>query len=76
MNIRLLKAKFVEMGVTQEAVAKAAGMSSNSLSRKMLGKRDFRLKEIVGICSYLHPVLTADDAVKIFLSKTAQKGND
>lgn len=53
MNANLLKGKIRERGETQETVAKAIGISPNSLSRKIAGKREFRLSEIIKLCDYL-----------------------
>lgn len=54
MNANLLKGKIVESGMTQSELAKAIGISENSLSRKIQGKRDFRLIEVVEICNVLN----------------------
>lgn len=53
MNVNLLKGKIKERGETQESVAKAIGISTNSLSRKLAGKREFRLSEIIRITEFL-----------------------
>ncbi len=54
MNVNLLRGKIAESGMTQSELAKAIGISENSLSRKMQGKRDFRLVEVVEICDVLN----------------------
>lgn len=64
MNANLLKAKMKEKGVTQAEVANMIGISPNSLSRKLLGKRDFRLSEVLMLCD----VLNIENAAEIFLS--------
>lgn len=64
MNAKLLKSKIVAAGKTQEEVASIIGMSSNSLSRKINGKREFKLSEVINICN----VLNITDPIKIFLS--------
>lgn len=53
MQGNLLKAKITEMGETQKSVAKAIGISENSLSRKINGVREFRLSEMYKLCEYL-----------------------
>ena len=40
-------------GKTQAEVARAIGISGNSMSRKLLGKREFRLSEVCKLCDYL-----------------------
>ncbi len=62
MNSNLLRGKIAEKGYTQEKLAKEVGISSNSLSRKLLGKREFTLTEVVSICK----VLDIADPVNIF----------
>lgn len=53
MNTNLLKAKIAEKGETQKSVAKAIGISENSLSRKLNGIREFRLSEVLSLCGFL-----------------------
>lgn len=64
MNTNVLKGKMVEKGFTQESLAKAVGISTNSMSRKLLGERQFRLGEVVRICE----VLEIDDPRDIFFT--------
>ena len=64
MNANALRGKIAEKGFTQESLAKAVGISTNSMSRKLLGERQFRLKEVVRICE----VLEIDDPRDIFFS--------
>lgn len=54
MNANLLRAKIKEHGETQETTARAIGISPNSLSRKINGKRDFTLYEVSKLCKYLN----------------------
>lgn len=63
MNANLIKAKMKEKGVTQAEVAKMIGISTNSLSRKMLGKRDFKLSEVRMLCD----ALSIENRAEIFL---------
>lgn len=53
MNANKIKAKIVERGMTQGEVAKMIGISPNSFSRKLLGKRDFSLSEVISLCTVL-----------------------
>lgn len=64
MNANMLKGKMTEKGYTQEKLAEAVGISTNSISRKLLGERQFRLGEVVKICE----VLDIDDPRDIFFS--------
>lgn len=54
MNANLLRGKMAECGMNQSQLAVKIGISDNSLSRKILGKREFRLSEVVGICAVLN----------------------
>lgn len=71
MNANKIKAKIVERGMTQGEVAKIIGISPNSLSRKLKGKRDFLLSEVIALCS----VLELDNPEEIFLDKKSQIRN-
>nr|WP_315022960.1 helix-turn-helix transcriptional regulator [uncultured Aminipila sp.] len=53
MNANLLRGKMAEKRMSQSELAKRIGMSENSLSRKLLGTRDFRLAEIIKIIDEL-----------------------
>ena len=72
MNANKIKAKIVERGMTQGEVAKIIGISPNSLSRKILGKRDFLLSEVIALCS----VLELDNPEEIFLDSKSQIRNE
>lgn len=63
MNTNKIKAKIVECGLTQREVAEIIGISANSFSRKLHGKRDFLLSEVIALCS----VLEFDNPEEIFL---------
>ena len=65
MNANLLRGKMAEKGFSQEKLSSAIGISSMSLSRKMSGKRDFRLGEVAKICS----VLEIDNVSEIFFDQ-------
>lgn len=53
MNANLLRGKMAEKQLSQSELAKKIGMCENSLSRKLLGIRDFRLAEVVKIIDEL-----------------------
>lgn len=53
MNANLLRGKMAEKRMSQSELAKRIGMSENSLSRKLLGTRDFRLAEVIKIIDEL-----------------------
>lgn len=63
MNANKLRAKIKENGFNQNFVARKIGISSNSLSRKLLGKREFTLSEVMALCQ----VLQIEDPEEIFL---------
>lgn len=72
MNANKIRAKIAEHGMTQGEVAKIIGISANSLSRKLLGKRGFLLSEVIALCS----VLELDNPQEIFLEEKSQKRNN
>ena len=47
-----LAAEMVRCGETQKDLAKVLGITNVSLSRKMTGKADFYLEEVVKICNH------------------------
>lgn len=53
MNPNLIRGRIKAKGFTQAQTAVKAGMSSNSLSRKLSGKRDFKLSEVDALCRVL-----------------------
>ena len=72
MNNNLLRAKIVEKGKTQEEIAAEIGISPMSLSRKITGKREFRLSEIISLCK----CLDIQNPCEIFLSELSQIRNE
>lgn len=68
MNANMLRAKIKENGLTQKDVSERIGMSENSLSRKICGKRDFSLSEIMTLCA----VLSIERPQDIFFQLTSQ----
>lgn len=69
MNANKIRAKIAERGMTQGEIAKIIGISANSLSRKLLGKRDFLLSEVIALCS----VLELDNPQEIFFRRKVLK---
>ena len=59
-------------GKTQAEVAKAIGISGNSMSRKLLGKREFRLSEVCNLCDYLD----IQNPREIFFSPSSHTRNE
>ena len=72
MNANLLKAAMAGKGMNQAQLAKAIGISANSMSRKLNGKRDFSLSEVAAITE----VLELTDPQRIFLPMASQTRND
>ena len=62
MNLNALKGKIKEREETQKTVANAIGISMNSLSRKLAGKREFKLSEAIKLAEFLE----LDDPCSIF----------
>lgn len=71
MNANKIRAQIKEKGMNQGEVAKMIGISQNSLSRKLLGKRDFSLSEVAALCS----ILDFKNPQEIFLDQTSQIRN-
>lgn len=72
MNSNLLRAAMAEKGINQAKLADLIGISPNSLSRKMNGRRDFSLAEVVAITEALDLKCPQD----IFLRRTSQIRNE
>lgn len=53
MQAQLLRAEMVKRKITQGKLAKEVGMSQNSMSRKLNGKRHFTVEEATKISLYL-----------------------
>lgn len=67
MNARRLAAVLVENGLTQKEAAKRIGLSANSFSARMTGKRPFNTDEVQKLCKLLR-IEAPQDKVEIFLS--------
>ncbi len=53
MNANDLRAAIAKKGMTQAEVAQKIGISLNSFSRKINGKREFHLSEAKKLCEVL-----------------------
>ncbi len=67
-----LRARIVEKGKTQKEIAVEIGISPMTLSRKLTGKREFRLSEIINLCK----CLDIEDPRDYFLPELSQIRND
>ena len=71
LNSNLLRAAMAEKGFNQAQLARAIGISQNSMSRKIKGKREFRLSEVAAITE----VLGLQAPQLIFLPESSQMRN-
>ena len=71
MQIQKLRAQMALANITQSDLAKACGISENTLTNKVSGRTEFKVSEIIKICEVLkiHDAALKDD---IFLSKASQ----
>lgn len=53
MKREILKQRLSEQHLTQGQLASKIGICENSMSRKMRGKREFRISEVIAICNAL-----------------------
>ena len=72
MNSNKIQGRIKEKGETQATIAVMIGMSANSLSRKLTGKRQFTLCEVEAICN----VLDIQDPTPYFFTPSSQTRND
>lgn len=72
---RLLTAQMVLYGYNQRSLAKAIGISKNTLNLKINGKKSFDTEEIQRICSVLH-VNSGAQKAKIFLHNSSQNRDE
>ena len=66
VDTKKLKGLIVLAGKTQKEVAKEVAMSTNTLSNKINGTREFTVGEVIRICDILHITDNAEKA-RIFL---------
>lgn len=67
LNKNLLRAAIAASGYTQEKLAESIGISSNTLSSRMVGTTCFNTDEIDKICSILH-ISSNEQKADIFLA--------
>ena len=72
MNSNLLRAALAQRGMTQGKLAKLVGISPNSLSRKLNGKRQFTLGEVEAISR----VLELQNPATVFFDRKSQIRNE
>lgn len=53
MNSDLLKNKLREVGISEEDMAKAMGISKDALENRLNGKTEFTLKDIIAVVQIL-----------------------
>lgn len=62
-----LRAKIMERGYTIKSLSAALGMSGNALYRKVNGKTEFKLSDVLKICDKLK-ITSGDEVREIFFS--------
>ena len=67
LDKNLLKCAIVRAGMTQEKLAEAIGISSNTLTAKLLGRSYFDTEEIDRICDVLS-ITDNNEKADIFLA--------
>lgn len=65
MGLRLLRAKRVLMGLTQEQLASEIGINTKSYNMRENGKQKFKLEDVIKISKSLD--LTLEEVDQIFL---------
>ena len=71
MQVNKLKSRIVEAGYTQKSLAKAMGISKNTLNSKINGKTQFNLKEVDTLCELL-AICAPEEKAQIFLICSSQ----
>lgn len=71
LNRNLLRAAIVASGYTQEKLAETIGISSNTLSSRMVGTSFFNTEEIDKICNVLN-ITSNEQKADIFLASISQ----
>lgn len=71
LNRNLLRAAIVASGYTQEKLAESIGISSNTLSSRMVGSSFFNTEEIDKICEVLN-ITDNGQKANIFLAQPSQ----
>lgn len=71
VNGNLLRGRIVAAGMLQKELAAAVGMSPNSLTMKIQGRRSFSCDEVEKICDVLE-ITEPREKCEIFLAKPSQ----
>ena len=66
-----IKGKIVENGFTLETLANAIGMSRQTLSKKIKGRKEFTISEVEAICRELK--ISDDELVSYFFAAKVPK---
>lgn len=69
-NTSLLKAKIIERGLVQDAVAMQLGMTSATFNYKLNNKTEFKASEIKKLAKIL--CLTVDEVFAIFFAEEVE----
>lgn len=72
INTPKLKARMLEAGYTQRALAAAMDMSVNTLNEKINGKTEFNISQVLQLCQILH-IEGDQEKCHIFLAESSQK---
>lgn len=72
LNRNLLRAAIAANGLTQDKLAESIGISSNTLSSRMVGTSCFNTDEIDKICDVLK-ITSNEQKASIFLASPSQK---
>lgn len=75
LNVNLLKGKMVERGYSQKELAKAIGISDNTLSSRMCLHTPLNTDEIERICDILD-ITEPNDKINIFLHKQSHNRDE
>lgn len=75
MNTNKLKAAIVGAGYTQSELAQKIGISKNTLSDKVNGKKRMFLDEALKLCTLLD-IQSDYEKVQIFLPSASQNGDE
>ncbi len=65
MNLDIIRGKIAEQRSSQKKIAEQMGISQQSLSRKMTGKRSFTVEEATELCALLN--IPVEKRAEIFL---------
>ena len=75
LDKNLFRSAIARAGMTQDSLAAAIGISSNTLSAKILGRSYFDTEEIDKICNVLS-IVDNDEKVNIFLASSSRNRDE